>query len=169
MKSEAWIAIYAAIVATSALLLNFRNWLEARPRLHLSLMSDGMTFGGDPQYEERNLIVLTVTNRGREATMITNMVLFKMDTWWRRWRKSPSQTYIIPNPQFKGCPHNIPADLEPAKKWTGALRERLDVIPDIHNGTYYTGVYASHRDKPYLKQIPKRKKKLPLKDAKQLS
>jgi hypothetical protein len=35
---------------------------------------------GDPQFEERNLILLTVTNRGREATMITNMVLFKMDT-----------------------------------------------------------------------------------------
>jgi hypothetical protein len=60
-----------------------------------------------------------------------------------------SQTYIIPNPQLKGA-LNVPADLEPAKKWTGALRERLDILPDIHSGTYYTGVYASHRDKPLL-------------------
>jgi hypothetical protein len=159
MRPETWIAIYAAIVATSALLLNFRNWLDARPRLHLSLIPDGLVIGGDPRFEERNIVILTVTNRGREATMITNMVLFKMDTRWRRWRKRPSQTYVIPNPQLKGYPENIPADLEPAKKWTGVIRERLDIIPDIHNGTYFTGVYASHRDKPYLAQIPKRTRK----------
>jgi DNA ligase D-like protein (predicted polymerase) len=33
MRAEAWIEIYAAIVATSALLLNFRSWLESGPRL----------------------------------------------------------------------------------------------------------------------------------------
>jgi hypothetical protein len=38
MNSESWIAIYAAIVATSALLLNFRSWLETLPRLHLDVI-----------------------------------------------------------------------------------------------------------------------------------
>ena len=28
MKPEAWIAIYAAVVTTSALLLNFKTWLN---------------------------------------------------------------------------------------------------------------------------------------------
>src|SRR5687767_12101587 len=117
MKSEGWLAIYAAIVATSALLLNFRNWLEARLPLHLSLMTDGMTIGGDPDFEEKNLIILTVTNRGKEATMITHMVVFKMESWYQRWRIRPLASYIIPNPQLKGYPPNLPADLDPAKKW----------------------------------------------------
>ena len=79
MKSETLIAIYAAIVATSALLLNFRNSFESRPRLHLRLIADGLTIGGDPEFDEKNLIILTVTNRGKEATTITNMVVFKMN------------------------------------------------------------------------------------------
>jgi hypothetical protein len=161
MKPEAWIAIYAAVVATSALLLNFRSWLDSRPRLHLSLMVDGMTIGGGSAFDEKDLTILTVTNRGKEPTMITNMVVFKMSSWYERWRIRPLKSYVIPNPQLKGYPHNIPSDLEPSKKWVGALRDRPDVLPHLHNGTYYVGVYASHRDRPYLKLIPKKKNKLP--------
>jgi|SRR5215216_6978396 len=104
MKPEAWIAIYAAVVATSALLLNFRSWFEAGPRLHLSLMIDGMTIGGGPDLDEENLIILTVTNRGREPTMIVNMVLFKMESWYQRWAIRPLKNYVIPNPQIEGIP-----------------------------------------------------------------
>jgi hypothetical protein len=160
MKPEAWIAIYAAVVATSALLLNFRSWFEAGPRLHLSLMIDGMTIGGGPDLDEENLIILTVTNRGREPTMIVNMVLFKMESWYQRWAIRPLKNYVIPNPQLKGYPPNVPSDLDPSKKWTGAIRQRPDILPDIHNGTYYVGVYTSHRNRPYLKLIPKRKQSL---------
>lgn len=161
MKAEAWIAIYAAIVATSALLLNFRSWWETGPRLHLSLMVDGMVVGGLPEQEEKNLTILTVTNRGREPTMITNMVVFRMENWYQRLRVRPSESYIIPSPQIKGHPPIIPGDVEPSKKWMGTLRRRPDIIPDLFNGEYYVGIYASHRDRPYLKRIPTKTDKLP--------
>ncbi|MBS4082945.1 MAG: hypothetical protein KGZ73_05295 [Rhizobiales bacterium] len=161
MKPEAWIAIYAAIVATSALLLNFRNWLDSRPKLHLSLMVDGMTIGGGAGTDEKNLLILTVTNRGKETTVITHMVVFQMESWYQRWRIRPLKSYLIPNPQLKGYPHNIPSDVEPYKKWIGAIRDRQDIFAQLYNGTYYVGVYASHRDRPYLKLIPQRNRKLP--------
>lgn len=66
-----WVALYAAVVATSALLLNFRSWLDSRPRLHLSLMVDAEIIGSAGALDEKDLHVLTVTNRGRETTMIT--------------------------------------------------------------------------------------------------
>lgn len=161
MKSEAWIAIYAAVVATSALLLNFRSWLDSRPRLHLSLMVDGVVIGGGEEQEEKDLLILSVTNRGGETTVITHMVILKMDSWYQRLRILPTKSFLVPNPQFKGHPPNIPSDLEPYRKWMGAARKRDDIFPDIHNGTYYIGVYASHRDRPYLKRIPNNKSKLP--------
>ena len=161
MKAEAWIAVYAAVVATSALLLNFRSWWESGPRLHLSLMVDGVVIGIDQESEEKNLVILTVTNRGREPTVITHMVVFRMDNWYQRLRLRPSESYLIPNPQLKGFPPIIPGDLESAKKWTGVLRSRPDMLPDLLNGKYFVGVYASHRDRPYLKLIPPKKDKLP--------
>jgi hypothetical protein len=45
MKPEDWIAIYAAIVGTAALVLNFRAWFEKRVRLTLSLMPDAILIG----------------------------------------------------------------------------------------------------------------------------
>ena len=37
-KPETWIAIYAAIVGTGALLLNFKTWFDSGVKLHLSLV-----------------------------------------------------------------------------------------------------------------------------------
>jgi hypothetical protein len=148
-------------VATSALLLNLKTWFDSGVKLKLNLMAHGMVIGGDPRREESDLVVLTVTNRGDASTMITHMVLFEMTSWWRRLRVRPNKSYLIPNPQLKGYPPNVPSDLEPAKKWTGAIRKREDTIPDLHTGNFYTGIYASHRNRPYLIRIPKKKDPLP--------
>lgn len=155
------VAVYAAVVATSALLLNLKAWFDSGVKLKLSLMPDGMTIGGGPDYDEENLIILTVTNRGDAPTMITTMVLFEMTSWWQRWRIRPTTSYVIPNPQLKGYPHNVPHELEPAKRWTGVIRRREDIIPDLQNGNFYTGIYANHTDRPYLVRIPKKKVGLP--------
>jgi len=106
--------------------------------------------------------------------MITNMVLLEIGSWWRlmlfnltssaswwRWKVQPERSYAIANPQLKGYPHNVPSTLEPSNRWTGVIRQRPDIIPDIHTGDFYTGIYASDRDRPYLIRIPKRQDKLP--------
>ena len=124
LKPDTWVAIYAAIVATSAFFLNLKNWFDSGVRLHLSLIPDGLVIGGDPEFDEREVVILTVTNRGRATTMITTMVLFEMPTIWSRLRRKPKNAYVIPNPQMKGYRPNTPSDLEPAKKWTGVVRKR---------------------------------------------
>ena len=67
---------------------------------------------------------------------------------------------MIPNPQPKGYPPNIPFDLAPSKSWTGVLRKRQDKVGDMHTGNFYVAVYASHRNKAYLSVIPKLKPKI---------
>jgi hypothetical protein len=161
VKPETWIAIYAAIVGTSAFLLNLKSWFDSGVKLHLNLAPYAMTIGGDPAFEERDLVILSVTNRGDAPTRVTNMVLFEITSWWQLWRVRPKTSYVIPNPQLKGYPLNVPSTLEPSEKWTGAIRQRVDMIPDLYTGNYYAGIYASNRDRPYLIRIPKRRNKLP--------
>jgi hypothetical protein len=161
VKSETWIAIYAAIIATSALLLNLKTWWDSGVRLKLNLIPDGLTIGGGIEFEESNIVILTVTNRGHAPTVIRNMILFENTSWWQLRRIRPRKSYVIPNPQLKGYPRNIPADLPPSRSWTGAIRQRPDVIPNIYTGHFYTGVYTSDRDKPYLTRIPSKKEYLP--------
>jgi hypothetical protein len=55
--------IYAAVVATGALLLSLKTWLDSGVKLRLSLMADGMVTGGDPRHDEKDLVILTVTKR----------------------------------------------------------------------------------------------------------
>jgi hypothetical protein len=161
MKPETWVAIYAAVIGTSAFFLNLKMWLESGVKLKLSVMPDGMVIGsGDPDLDEKDLIILSVMNRGDAATNITSMILFEITSWWQLWRIRPAKSYVVTNPQFRGYPPNLPSDLEPGKKWTGAIRQRPDIIADLLTGTYYTGIYTTARDRPYLIRIPK-KRKLP--------
>jgi len=160
-KPESWVAIYAAIIGTSAFLLNLKSWFDSGVKLSLSLIPDGMVITPGSGVDEKNVIILTVTNRGDAPTMVTNMVLLEMTSWWQRWRIRPKASYVVTNPQHLGYPANVPSDLEPAKKWTGLIRTRVDVIPNLRTGNFYAGIYASHRNRPYLMQIPKKIDKLP--------
>jgi hypothetical protein len=155
-KPETWIAIYAAVIGTSAFMLNLKSWLDSGPKLRINLMLDSMTIG-NPALDEKNLVLVSVTNRGGSPTMVINLCLFEIPGWWRWLLNRPSKFYVITNPQLKGYPPNVPSDLEPAKKWTGAIRQRPDVIPSLYTGNFYVAVYASHRDRPYLKRIRKKK------------
>jgi TusA-related sulfurtransferase len=76
MASDGWISIYAAIVSTSALLLNFKNWIDSGVKLKLSLMDNAKMFGGDSsQKMPDGQIILIVTNQGSATTTITHMVM----------------------------------------------------------------------------------------------
>ena len=157
MKAETLVAIYAAIIGTSAFLLNLKSWLDSGVKLGLGIIADGIIIDAGPQFDEQNLVILTVTNRGDAPTVITNMILFEFRSPLQRWRTRPSKSYVIPNPQLKGYPPNVPGDLEPSKRWTGAIRKRDDLGINLRDGHHYTGVYASNRNKPYLIRIPTEK------------
>jgi hypothetical protein len=130
-------------------------------KLKVDLIPDGMTIGAGPEFDENDIVIVNVTNRGDAATMITNLVLLEMPSWWAYWQLRPTKSYMIANPQLKGYPPNVPYDLQSAKTWTGAIRRRPDIIPNLQTGNFYVGVYASHRDRPYLKRIPEKKDRFP--------
>jgi hypothetical protein len=156
---KTWVAIYAAIVATTALFLNIRTWIESGPRLKISLIPDGLVIGGGEEFDERDLVIVTVTNRGRIPVLITNLLLWEMPTWRSRWRKRPTRTMVVSDPQLKGYPRNIPGELAPAHIWTGVIRDRPNIVPHLRNGNFYVGVSMSYRDEPYLVHIPLVKRK----------
>ena len=58
-------------------------------------------------------------------------------------------------------PLNLPGEVEPGKKWTGIIRQRPDVIPNLYTGNFYAGVFTTARDKPYLIRISQKKSQLP--------
>jgi hypothetical protein len=159
IRPEFWIAIYAAILSTGGLFLGIRRWFEAGPRLRVAIIPDGMTIGGDSQFDEQDIIAVTVTNRGEASTMITGLLLFEIETWGQRLRRKSKRSFLIPNPHLKGYPPNIPHVLEPGRFWMGAIRQRQDIAPDLQTGTFYIGLSTTHCDRPYLRRIPKRKKK----------
>jgi len=162
MKPEIWISIYAAILATTALALNIKTWFDSGVKLKLSVIPDGVVMGGDPQFDEKDLVILNVINRGRTPTMVSNLLLFEYQNKWRLWRNRPTKIYVIPNPQFKGYPSNVPVNLEPSQKWTGALRMRPDLKVNPHDGKHYIGITTTNRDRQYMILIPP-KPVLPLK------
>jgi hypothetical protein len=156
---KTWVAIYAAIVATSALLLNLKTWIESGPRLKINLIPDGMTIGGGEEFDEKDLVIVNVTNRGKIPILITNLTLWEMPTWWSRRRRRPTRTMVVTNPQLKGYPRNVPSELAPAHIWTGVVRSRPDVVPNLRDGKFYVGVSTSYHDRPFLVHIPAVKRK----------
>lgn len=154
--SDGWIAIYAAIVSTSALLLNFKSWFDSGVRLKLSLMDNAkMIFaGGASKSSPDGQIALIVTNQGRAVTTITHMVMLEFPSLYRRLRMSPARTAIVPSPQMPGYPSNIPGELPPAKQWFGLSNDPALTYPEARNGKFYLGIYATNRDRPYLIKIP---------------
>jgi len=156
---QAVIAIYAAIISTVAITIQVRNYFASGVRLHLSLISDGVVIGGGPEFDEKDLIILTVTNRGTAPTMITNMTVLEYKSFWQRVRNKSSQRAVIPNPQLKGYPPNTPSELPPAKNWTGVIRKKGPDVANLTTGVWYVGVSANTRNRPYLTRIPKLKDK----------
>ena len=81
------------------------------------------------------------------SVVITNLTLWEMPTWWSRQRRRPTRTMVVTNPQLKGYPRNVPSELAPAHIWTGVVRSRPDVVPDLPDGKFYVGVSTSHHDR----------------------
>lgn len=91
--------------------------------------------------------------------MITGLTLHRFDTVLQRLRNRPSANYVVANPQLKGYPQNVPSELEPGKRWTGAVRKRSGKIADLESGRFYVMVSTSHKDRHLLKRIPRAKSK----------
>lgn len=126
--------------------------MVSAPRLFLSTMSEGISI---PDDGKGTRAVLTVTNRGTYPTMLTHMIVFTYDNWWKRLRDKPTKTAIINSP-------NIPAKVEANAYWMGYVLYDDDLRKKMKAGKVYIGVYATHSDKKYLKRlVPPKESKIP--------
>ena len=156
---QTWVAIYAAIVSTSALLLSTIQWFLSGPRLRLSLIPDGMVIAGDPQFDDKDIIIVNVVNCGNIPVLVTGLHVMEIPSLWWRIRHRRKSAFVVTNPQLKGYPSNVPTELKPAQRWTGRIADWPDKIADLHTGTFYAALFVSHYERPYLIRIPKRKPK----------
>jgi hypothetical protein len=118
---------YAAGVATAALWLEVRRWLKERPKLEITLMPDAVlaTPGGSDSDENDSLLGIIVINLGGTSTTIEGMSLVEFTTFGRRWLRRPNRSFIVPQPQPKGYPINVPSELRPNQRWTGMVSKAL--------------------------------------------
>lgn len=45
-------------------MLNLKNWFDSGVKLKMNLIPDGLIIGGSPEFDEKDLIIVNVTNRG---------------------------------------------------------------------------------------------------------
>ena len=146
------IATYAAIVATGALFLEVRRWFETGPRLNIGFIANAETFGM-PGTEGNTYIAVNVSNRGTEATTITNFALHEFGTWLDRLRFKPKWSAIVPNPQPPGSEPNLPSILQPGEMWHGMAKHDDELLARIKTGRLYLAIYASHTSRPILQRV----------------
>ena len=149
-----WVAVvaaYAALIATAALALEVRRWVEDRARLAINI-SPEMAYTGDADEDTRYLIA-DVSNRGTLATTITLFALEEYPTWWAVLRRKQTYASVIISPVPEGTPSNIPSTLHPGERWTGMARHDDDFVERAKGGRLYVAIYASHRNRQTIRRI----------------
>ena len=147
-----WVAIYAAVVATGAIFLEIRRWVESGPRLYLTVQSNLQTLTST----DGKLLMVFVSNRGFSPTTITNLGLKRYNNWWQRLRNNPSEDMFVTSPIIEGSGvGRIPYELIPGSQWIGAMNQDDQMEKWLNNGRFYVAVYVTHRDRPIVKRLPR--------------
>lgn len=146
------VAVHAAIVATGALALEIRRWVESGPRLSLSIMPEAATFNM-PGAGNNTYLVATVSNRGNAPTTITHFALRDFGTLWGRLLSKAVWTVVVPRPSPPTAAPNIPATLQPGEVWSGMALHNEDFKKRIDAGWLYVLIYARHRTQPTITRV----------------
>ncbi|MGE0153028.1 MAG: hypothetical protein AB7R90_10440 [Reyranellaceae bacterium] len=141
------IAAYAAIVATGALFLEIRRWIESGPRLRLRVMEKAQMFGVGLQ-DPNTYISATVTNIGALPTTLRIMAFEFYKTPWK-WllRKSTGGALVKLPGAMTG--QELPYLLTAGTQWTGQAKRDEGVEKLLsENWAAYLCVYSSHTNRP---------------------
>jgi hypothetical protein len=167
MTADAWIAVYAAIVATGALALEIRRWFEAGPKIYLSAKPNMTLLDGLGKTTE-GILVVNATNRGDAPTTITTLALLDYPSRWAKWRNKARASFIVPRPNPHGAGQVLPHVLSPGHQWVGIAQGDLGTTGDIESGTFWVAVYTTDRESAYMVRIPKRRDRKELVSAKSI-
>jgi hypothetical protein len=121
-----------------------------------------VTSGGSDEDEsdesDERFLVVNVVNLGGTSTTIEGLSLVEFTTFGRRWLRRPNRSFIVPQPQPKGYPINVPSELKPNGRWTGIVSKLYSPV-DLETGIFYAQIAATHSRRSTLKRIPKKPKR----------
>lgn len=145
------VAVYAAIVATAVAVWDVVKWKMQGPNLEVEVQSGMKLYGGGVP-DDREFIVMRVTNRGDRPTTITNMgYLLYRDDFMARWnRNSNTFAAIVPNPSEV---QQLPYVLAPGVQWVGMGVQDAELARMAKSGCLMCSVYHSHTNKPIMRQV----------------
>ena len=145
------IAVYAAVVATAVAVWDVIKWKMQGPNLEVEVQSRMKLYGGAVP-DDREFIVMRVTNRGDRPTTITNMgYLLYRDDFVARWSRSSSTfAAIVPAPSEA---QPLPFVLAPGVQWVGMGEQDAELAHMARSGCLMCAVYHSHTNRPIMRQV----------------
>jgi|CXWL01.1.fsa_nt_gi hypothetical protein len=142
------VAIYAAVVATGALALEVRRWIESGPRLKLALISEARLYGG-VVVDESDYLGVSVANSGDRPTTVTNLCFHEISNWFAKLRNRWSRAAVAND--FTGS--GVPFVLHPGTEWKALVQYNDELMSWAKSGRLFVAVYFSHTNRPLLRKI----------------
>lgn len=147
MTTTDWTAIVAIVLSAGALLLEIRRWAESGVRIKLRVMADAVSF---PYDDEKEKLVLIVSNYGTMPTTITHMVMHTFSSLIHRLARRPKRSYVV---NTTGA-FAVPKKLESSDVWMGQANYDDESRKFRASGKMFIGVICSNRDRTYLIKVP---------------
>ena len=135
------IAVYAAVVATVALLLCLIQWYRGGPRLHGHAIGN-MKVHPDPT--NRSYINLTVYNRGSRKTTVTALAISAYRSWWTAITGQRSELFAIHRPLHI----DLPLAIEAGDYFSGGIPQTDDLIQHSRDLRLYIEVSYVDAENP---------------------
>ena len=147
------IALVALVVASCALALEVRRWVEAGPgvRLQASPMRSLFTKFGAKAETGENRVHISITNTGSATTNITHVFVADYRSWFFRWRDRAEGYTVFYDAEKKEEVY----ELKPGGMFNIEIHPRDDEL-NIKRKDLWYGVYCTHRRQPYLCKLGRR-------------
>ena len=137
------IAIYGAVVSTLVLIWDIYKWKNKGPKIIGRIMSD-MIGLNSPEYKDKKLTLVNVTNTGDNPTTITHLSLKFYKSKIKKLFKKSTQTMLIGTPSIS---YPIPHVLKPGLEWQGIIIQNDDFEKMSKQGILVCSVHFSHTNK----------------------
>lgn len=117
------LAIYAATLATLAVLLNFKRWRSDSPRLSVEVQS-GVVRLDQVTHQKTKVISVDVVNVGRGRTVIDGYSVAIYKNFLRRILNRP----FAQTERLQAVSSPVPSMLEHNDEWHQVIRENLPIF-----------------------------------------
>lgn len=143
-----WLAIYGAVASTLGGIWQFYQWWKSGPQLSLKATKN-MQMASGGRIDDKQYIVLNVSNRGSSATTITHLAIYIYDSWLDRVLRKRSKAAVVDQ-------DTLPAVLEPGKQWTGLCHQSEEVNNWLKSKRVYLVILHSASDKEVMVRCGKK-------------